>query len=69
MTLQQLTHKQYNELQQIQQKEKLNIYETTNFHFIHFNSLRFASLQSTSRTSLYLTHFTLFFNDLHPTIT
>jgi hypothetical protein len=27
------------------------------------------SLHFTSRPSLYLTHFTLFFNDLHPTIT
>jgi hypothetical protein len=52
MTLLQLTHKQYNQLQQIQQKEKLNIYETTKFHF--------TSLHSTSRTSLYLTHFTFF---------
>jgi hypothetical protein len=51
MALLQLTHKQYIQLQQLQQKEKLTFTKPR-----IFTSL--TSLHSTSRTSVYLTHFT-----------
>jgi hypothetical protein len=60
MTLLQLAHTQYIQLQQIQQKTftKPPI----------FTSLRLTSLHFPNFTLLSPLHFTLFFNDLHPTI-
>jgi hypothetical protein len=48
MTVLQLTHKQYIQLQQIQQKVKLNITKPPIFTSLYFTSLRFTLLQFTS---------------------